>query len=105
MNKLFVAALKEETVGLDYFYHIGVGKINATYNLTKLIHKYKISRYNFFLSFIKSLKIIDYAIVGMSNEKDFNSLKNSRLTKIKDEDIYNFKINNKKLIDPRFWSL
>jgi len=41
MNKLFVAALKEETVGLDYFYHTGVGKINATYNLIKLIHKYK----------------------------------------------------------------
>ena len=41
MNKLFVAALKEETVGLDFFYHIGVGKINATYNLTKLINKYK----------------------------------------------------------------
>jgi len=41
MNKLFVAALKEETVGLDYFYHVGVGKINATYNLIKLIHKYK----------------------------------------------------------------
>ena len=39
MNKLFVAALKEETFGLDYFHHIGVGKINATYNLTKLIHK------------------------------------------------------------------
>ena len=73
--------------------------------IDKLIHKYKISRYNFFLSFIKSLKIIDYAIVGMSNEKDFNSLKNSRLTKIKNKDIYNFKINNKKLIDPRFWSL
>ena len=33
MNKLFVAALKEETVGLNYFYHVGVGKINATYNL------------------------------------------------------------------------
>ena len=41
MNKLFVAALKEETVGLNYFHHVGVGKINATYNLTKLIHKYK----------------------------------------------------------------
>ena len=41
MNKLFVAALKEETVGLNYFYHVGVGKINATYNLTKLIYKYK----------------------------------------------------------------
>ena len=41
MNKLFVAALKEETTGLDYFHYIGVGKINATYNLVKLIHKFK----------------------------------------------------------------
>ena len=41
MNKLFVAALKEETDGLNYFYHIGVGKINATYNLLKLINKFK----------------------------------------------------------------
>ena len=41
MNKLFVAALKEETVGLNYFYHVGVGKINATYNLIKLIQEHK----------------------------------------------------------------
>jgi adenosylhomocysteine nucleosidase len=41
MNKLFVAALKEETPGLDYFHYIGVGKINATYSLVKLIHKFK----------------------------------------------------------------
>ena len=41
MNKLFVAALKEETIGLNNFYHIGVGKINATYNLIKLIHQHK----------------------------------------------------------------
>ena len=41
MNKLFVAALKEETPGLDYFHYIGAGKINATYNLLKLINKFK----------------------------------------------------------------
>ena len=41
MNKLFVAALKEETPGLDYFHYIGAGKINATYNLVKLIKKFK----------------------------------------------------------------
>ena len=41
MNKLFVAALKEETVGLNYFYYVGVGKINATYNLIKLIQEHK----------------------------------------------------------------
>ena len=37
MNRIFVAALKEETPNLDYFYYTGAGKINATYNLTKLI--------------------------------------------------------------------
>ena len=44
MDKLFLAAIKEETVGLDYFNHIGVGKINATYNTLRLImlHKPKI---------------------------------------------------------------
>ena len=41
MNKLFVAALKEETPGLDYFHYIGAGKINATYNLLKLVNKFK----------------------------------------------------------------
>ena len=56
MNKLFVAALKEETVGLNYFYHIGVGKINATYNLTKLIHKHEPS------------EVINYGTAGAINK-------------------------------------
>jgi len=41
MNKLYLAAIKEETVGLDYFNHTGVGKINATYNTLQLIHIHK----------------------------------------------------------------
>ena len=41
MDKLFLAAIKEETVGLDYFKHVGVGKINATYNTLQLIHTHK----------------------------------------------------------------
>ena len=41
MNRIFVAALKEETQDLNFFYHTGAGKINATYNLTKIIQKYK----------------------------------------------------------------
>ena len=56
MNKLFVAALKEETVGLNYFYHIGVGKINATYNLTKLIHEHEPS------------EVINYGTAGAINK-------------------------------------
>ena len=41
MNRIFVAALKEETPSLDYFFHTGVGKINASYNLMKLINEFK----------------------------------------------------------------
>ena len=41
MDKLFLAAIKEETIGLDYFYHVGVGKINATYNTLQLINIHK----------------------------------------------------------------
>ena len=57
MDKLFVAAIKEETVGLDYFKHIGVGKINATYNILKLIQIYK------------PKIIINYGTVGAINTK------------------------------------
>ena len=57
MDKLFLAAIKEETVGLDYFKHIGVGKINAAYNSLKLIqiHKPKI--------------VVNYGTAGAINTK------------------------------------
>jgi adenosylhomocysteine nucleosidase len=56
MDKLFIAAIKEETFGIDYFNHIGVGKVNATYNTLKLIniHKPKI--------------IINYGTAGAINK-------------------------------------
>ena len=41
MKRLFVAALKEETLGLNFFNHTGAGKINATYHVTKLIFQHK----------------------------------------------------------------
>ena len=37
MKRLFVAALPEEVVGMDFFHFTGVGKINAAHHLTKLI--------------------------------------------------------------------
>ena len=57
MDKLFLAAIKEETIGLEYFNHTGVGKINATYNTLKLIniHKPKL--------------IINYGTAGAINNK------------------------------------
>ena len=57
MNRIFVAALKEETPNLDFFHYTGVGKINATYNLTKIINKYKPSQ------------IINFGTAGAINNK------------------------------------
>ena len=41
MKNLFIAALKQETEGMDFFQHICVGKINATFNTLKLIEEIK----------------------------------------------------------------
>jgi adenosylhomocysteine nucleosidase len=57
MDKLFLAAIKEETIGLEYFNHTGVGKINATYNTLKLINIYK------------PKLIINYGTAGAINTK------------------------------------
>ena len=61
MDKLFIAAIKEETVGINYFNHTGVGKINATYNTLRLIniHKPKI--------------VINYGTAGAIN-KNLNGI-------------------------------
>ena len=40
MDKIYVAALNEEVVGLDYFHVLGVGKINATLKTIELISKF-----------------------------------------------------------------
>ena len=41
MKNLFIAALKQETEGMNFFQHIGVGKINAKFNNLKLIEEIK----------------------------------------------------------------
>ena len=41
MKRLFVAALKEETPGLNFFNHTGAGKVNAAYHVSKLIFLHK----------------------------------------------------------------
>ena len=57
MDKLFLAAIKEETIGLEYFNHVGVGKINATYNILRLIHTHK------------PKIVINYGTAGAINKK------------------------------------
>ena len=57
MDKIYVAALKDEVIGLDYFHFLGVGKINATIKTTELIHKFK------------PKEIINFGTAGSLNNK------------------------------------
>ena len=41
MKKIFIAALSDEVIELDYFYISGVGKINATIKTLNLINEFK----------------------------------------------------------------
>ena len=57
MDKIYVAALKEEVIGLDDFNFLGVGKINATLKTIELINKFK------------PKEIINFGTAGALNNK------------------------------------
>ena len=57
MDKIYVAALKEEVIGLDYFNFLGVGKINATLKTIELINRFK------------PTEIINFGTAGALNNK------------------------------------
>jgi len=57
MKRLFVAALKEEVPGLNFFHFTAVGKINATHSITQLIYKHQ------------PQEIINFGSVGALNKE------------------------------------
>lgn len=67
--------------------------------------KNKISRYNYLISLIYSLKFIDYSIIGISSFEDFLKLKQFKPTKINLNKIQSFYVNDKKITDPRLWKI
>lgn len=82
MNRIFVAALKEETQDLNYFHFTGVGKINATYNLKKIIDKYKpneIINFGTAGSLNKSLKGIVECTKFYQRDMDVTALMNLKI--------------------------
>ena len=57
MDQIYVAALKEEVIWLDYFNFLGVGKINATLKTIELINRFK------------PKEIINFGTAGALNNK------------------------------------
>ena len=74
---------------------------NKIYKINKLCEKLNISKYNFYISVIDSLKIIDYAIIGLSNFNEYEKLKKFKKTKINKNEFYKFKIKNYNILESR----
>ena len=72
-------------------------KISALHKNSKI---YNTSVYNYAISSIDNLKIAEYGIIGISNNKDFIKLKKYKKIRIKKNDIEKISMNN-KLIDLR----
>ena len=90
MNKLFVAALKEETPDLNFFHYTGVGKINATYNLKKIIDKFKpneIINFGTAGSLNKNLKGIIECTKFYQRDMDVTALMNLKIGQTPFDDI------------------
>ena len=90
MNRIFVAALKEETPDLDFFHYTGVGKINATYNLKKIIDKYKpneIVNFGTAGSVSKDLKGIVECTKFYQRDMDVSALMNLKIGQTPFDDI------------------
>ena len=78
---------------------------NKISEIDKICLKKKISKHNFFISSIASLKIIDYAIIGLSNYDEYKLIKNFKKKIINKNFLNNFEIKDKKIIDPRNWKI
>jgi hypothetical protein len=59
--------------------------------------------YNFILSSIQSIKLIDYCIIGLRNKKDLNYLNNYKYKNIKLDLLYNLYLKNRNILDARKW--
>jgi adenosylhomocysteine nucleosidase len=90
MNRIFVAALKEETPDLNFFHYTGVGKINATYNLKKIIDKFKpneIINFGTAGSLNKNLKGIIECTKFYQRDMDVTALMNLKIGQTPFDDI------------------
>ena len=65
--------------------------------------KKKQDLYNFILSSIQSINLIDYCIIGLRNKKDLNYLDNYKYKKVKLDLLYSLCLKNRNILDARKW--
>lgn len=62
-----------------------------------------LTEHEFYISYVKSLKLFDYSIIGITNINEYKMLKNIELKKINQNLYFKFNLKNRKNIDPRYW--
>ena len=71
--------------------------------IKNICSKNNVSFFNFLISAIDHLNLVDCAIIGLKSYKEFELLKKYKKIEINKKNIFNYKINDKKLTDPRLW--
>ena len=74
--------------------------------MIKIKKKIKIKNaetYNYLISIIDNLKLVDCVVIGVKNYSEFVNLINYKKIKLTKNEIYEFKLKQLKILDPRNW--
>ena len=58
---------------------------------------------NYLISIIDNLKLVDCAVIGVKNYSELINLINYKKIKLTKNEIYEFKLKQSKILDPRNW--
>ena len=61
--------------------------------------------YNYLISIIDNLKLVDCAVIGIKNYNEFVNLINYKKIKLTKNEIYRFRLKQSKILDPRIGNL
>lgn len=71
--------------------------------IKKKIELKNVETYNYLISIIDNLKLVDCAVIGIKNYNEFVNLINYKKIKLTKNEIYRFRLKQSKILDPRNW--
>lgn len=71
--------------------------------IKKRIKIKNVETYNYLISIIDNLKLVDCAVIGIKSYKEFVNLTNYKKIKLTKNEIYKFKLKQSKILDSRNW--
>ncbi|MAV57227.1 MAG: hypothetical protein CMI79_06890 [Candidatus Pelagibacter sp.] len=76
---------------------------NKIININKIAKIKNVEVQDYLISAIDNLDLVDCAVVGIKNYKELIKLSNYKKIKLTNNEIYKFKTNLTRTIDPRNW--